>query len=78
MTYQYTNSKGVKYYLHRKTVRLRDSGKTENLYYFRRKIGDEAVEEFPEGYKTKELKGFFISTNQGVLAEVGLPILERS
>lgn len=77
MAYIYTNSKGTKYYLHSKEAKLAD-GKSENIYYFRRNMGDNSVEQYPEGYKVKELKGYFVSQKQGVLAEIGLPILVKA
>ena len=78
MAYEYTNSKGVKYYLHAKTVKIKETGEVEHIYYFRRKMGDNVVSEVPEGYKTKELKGYFVSQKQGILAEIGLPVLEKN
>ncbi len=52
--YTHTNSKGVSYYLHSKTVTLR-GGKQQTIYFFAKdERPDDAVEALPEGYGVQE------------------------
>ncbi len=56
MAYEYTNSRGIKYYLHKREVTLRGSGHKQTIYYFTRTPGEGAVDELPPGYSVKESK----------------------
>lgn len=52
--YTHTNSKGVTYYLHSKTVTLR-GGKQQTIYFFAKdERPDDAVDALPEGYGVQE------------------------
>lgn len=52
--YSFTNSKGVKYYLHSKMVTLR-GGKEQRIYYFAKDVRPaDAVAELPEGREVSE------------------------
>jgi hypothetical protein len=54
MAYSHTNTKGVTYYLHSKTVTLR-GGKQQTIYYFAKDVRpDDAVDELPEDRQVKE------------------------
>ena len=53
MAYEFTNSKGVKYYLHFKDVNLK-GGRIQRIYYFARDIRSGALDEVPAGYKVIE------------------------
>ena len=64
MAYSFTNSKGKKYFLHRKTVTSK-SGKDRELYFFAGDLRpDFAVNEVPAGKKVVEL-------------DSGLPVLKK-
>ncbi|MCB2202605.1 hypothetical protein KQH56_01225 [bacterium] len=64
MAYSFTNSKGKKYFLHRKTVTSK-SGKTRDLFFFAGDLRpDFAVDEVPAGKKVVEL-------------DSGLPVLKK-
>ena len=54
MPYAYTNSRGVTYYLHQGTVTLTGSKVQRPIYYFRKEIGDQAIDAVPEGYEVVE------------------------
>ncbi len=45
--YDWVNSKGVRYYLHSKTIKLRGSGKLLEIYYFCRDIRENCLAELP-------------------------------
>lgn len=66
MIYSYRNAKGIFWYLHMTIVTLKGSKKEQNIYYFKRTIGDNALEEIPEGFMVIENKN------------TGLPVLKRS
>lgn len=66
MAYQYTNSKGTIYYLHRKEITLRGSGRTQLIYFFSKQPTDDTVDELPEGYIVVENK------------RTGLPVLKKT
>ncbi|KKQ66774.1 MAG: hypothetical protein US86_C0003G0017 [Candidatus Daviesbacteria bacterium GW2011_GWA2_38_24] len=66
MAYEYTNAKGTKYYLHRREVTLRGSGKVQRIYFFAKEPKDGAIDEIPEGYTVVENP------------RTGLPILKRA
>ncbi len=55
MAFEYTNSKGKKYFLHCKKIK-RSSGKDTELFYFSGELKPEfAVENVPAGKKVVEL-----------------------
>jgi hypothetical protein len=52
--YTHTNSKGVTYFLHSKSVTLR-GGKAQTIYFFAKdERPDDALEALPEGYTVQE------------------------
>ena len=59
--YSHRNSRGVKYYLHKTTVTLRDN-KRQTIYFFRKDIHDESLEggkvyepcQLPDGFTVRE------------------------
>jgi hypothetical protein len=53
MTYSFTNSKGTTYYLHAKKS-THPSDTIVSRFYFSQKIGEEAVDDLPEGYVVVE------------------------
>lgn len=53
MAYQYTNSKGVTYYLNSKQVTLR-GGKLQTIYYFSKDERPETACDLPEGFEVNE------------------------
>lgn len=61
----FLNSKGVKYYLHFKDVKLR-GGRTQRIYFFARDIRSGMLDEVPAGYKVMETE------------RTGMPILKKS
>jgi len=64
MAYSYTNSKGVKYYLHASTRKL-SSGKEQKLFYFSKEVKPGAsLDTVPDGYQVVESK-------------TGLPVLKK-
>jgi len=65
MAFTYTNSKGVKYYLHFKDVTLR-GGKKQRIYFFARDVRDGSLDEVPTGYEVMETK------------RTGMPVLKKS
>lgn len=65
MAYEFTNSRGQKYYLHSKEVKLR-SGRMQRIYYFAKEAGSGAINNLPPG--------FMVVENQ----RTGLPVLKRS
>lgn len=64
MAYEFTNSKGVKYYLHYKDVNLK-GGRKQRIYYFARDIRSGSLDEVPAAYKVEETK------------RTGMPILKK-
>lgn len=64
MAYEFTNSKGTKYYLHSKLVTLK-GGRQQTIYYFARDIRPGALNSVPVGYKAIET------------AKTGMPILKK-
>jgi len=64
MAYEFTNSKGVKYYLHTKEVSLK-GGRTQKIYFFARDVRDGALDAVPAGYQVTET------------ARTGMPILKK-
>jgi hypothetical protein len=65
MPYQFTNKKGITYYLHSREVRLR-GGKLQTIYYFARDVRPGALDEVPTGYQVVET------------AKTGMPILKKA
>ncbi len=63
MAYEFTNSKGVKYYLHTKEVILR--GRPQKIFYFARDVRPGALDELPEGYAVVETP------------RTGMPVLKK-
>ncbi len=64
MAYEFTNSKGVKYYLHFKDVNLK-GGRIQRIYYFARDIREGALDDVPEAFKVIETE------------RTGMPILKK-
>ena len=64
MAYEFTNSKGVKYYLHFKDVNLK-GGRQQRIYFFARDVRDGALDDVPDGYKVIETQ------------RTGMPILKK-
>ncbi len=51
MAYQYKNSKGVLYFLHSMVVKLKGSGKKQQIFWFARTKGKHAIDELPRGHR---------------------------
>ena len=64
MAYEFTNSKGVMYYLHFKDVNLK-GGRIQRIYYFARDIREGALDDVPEAFKVIETE------------RTGMPILKK-
>ena len=64
MAYEFTNSKGVKYYLHFKDVNLK-GGRIQRIYFFARDIRDGSLDAVPAGFKVIETE------------RTGMPILKK-
>jgi hypothetical protein len=65
MAYEFTNKKGVKYYLHSRNVTLK-GGRKQVIYFFARDIRPGAIDAVPAGYKAIET------------AKTGMPILKKA
>ena len=65
MAYEFTNKKGVKYYLHSKNVILK-GGRNQVIYFFARDIRPGAMDAVPAGFKAIET------------AKTGMPILKKA
>jgi hypothetical protein len=65
MAYEFTNSKGVKYYLHFKDVNLK-GGRVQRIYFFARDIRPGSLDAVPAGYKVMETE------------RTGMPILKKA
>jgi len=65
MAYEFTNSKGVKYYLHFKDVNLK-GGRIQRIYFFARDIRDGSLDDVPAGYRVIETE------------RTGMPILKKA
>lgn len=65
MAYEYTNKRGTKYYLHKKDVTLRGSGKMQTIYFFAKNERSESIDDLPVGFEVAENK------------RSGLPALRR-
>ncbi len=64
MAFEFTNKKGVKYYLHSKDVNLK-GGRKQRIYFFARDVRPGAMNEVPAAYKVIET------------AKTGMPILKK-
>lgn len=62
--YEYTNTKGVSYYLNSQVVTLK-GGRNQRIYYFTKNYRDDTAALLPEGFEVVE--------NQ----RTGLPVLKR-
>ena len=65
MAYEFTNSKGVKYYLHFKDVNLK-GGRVQRIYFFARDVRAGSLDGVPAGYKVVETE------------RTGMPILKKA
>lgn len=65
MAYTYTNKKGTKYYLHKRNVVLRGSGKNQTIYFFSQHEGKGSIDELPAGFEVMEIE------------RTGLPLLRK-
>jgi len=65
MAYEFTNSKGVKYYLHTKEVSLK-GGRLQKIFFFARDVRDGVLDAVPAGYQVIET------------AKTGMPILKKA
>ncbi len=64
MAFEFTNKKGVKYYLHFKDVNLK-GGRIQRIYFFARDVRDGSLDEVPEKFKVIETE------------RTGMPILKK-
>ena len=64
MAYEFTNSKGVKYYLHYKDVNLK-GGRQQRIYFFCRDVRPGSLDDVPAGFKVMETE------------RTGMPILKK-
>lgn len=64
MAYEFTNSKGVNYYLHFKDVNLK-GGRIQRIYYFARDVRSGSLDDVPEGFRVIETE------------RTGMPILKK-
>jgi hypothetical protein len=65
MAYEFTNSKGVKYYLNSKEVNLKGD-RTQKIFFFARDIRPGALDAVPTGYQVAET------------TRTGMPILKKA
>jgi hypothetical protein len=65
MIYEYTNNKGITYYLHSKEVVLRGGNRKQTIYFFSKK---------QEGGLSEVPAGFTVVEN----TRTGLPVLKRA
>jgi hypothetical protein len=64
MAYEFTNSKGVTYYLHFKDVNLK-GGRQQRIYFFAKDVRPGSLDEVPAGFKVMETE------------RTGMPILKK-
>ena len=64
MAYEFTNSKGVTYYLHYKDVHLK-GGRMQRIYFFARDIREGSMDAVPAGYLAVDTE------------RTGMPILKK-
>ena len=65
MAYEFTNSKGTKYYLHFKDVNLK-GGRQQRIYFFAKDIREGSLDSVPDGYQVMETE------------RTGMPILKKA
>jgi hypothetical protein len=65
MAFQFTNSKGVTYYLHYRDVTLR-GGREQRIYFFAREVRDSSLDAVPDGYEVVETE------------RTGMPVLRKA
>ena len=65
MAYEFTNSKGVKYFLHFKDVNLK-GGREQRIYFFARDVRPGSLDEIPTGFEVMETE------------RTGMPILRKA
>jgi hypothetical protein len=65
MAYEFTNSRGVKYYLYAKDVNLK-GGRTQRIFFFARDQRPDALNELPAGRVVFETK------------KTGMPVLKKA
>jgi hypothetical protein len=64
MAFEFTNKKGVKYYLHFKDVNLK-GGRIQRIYFFARDVRADSLDEVPDAYEVMETE------------RTGMPILRK-
>ena len=64
MAYEFTNSKGVTYYLHFKDVNLK-GGRIQRIYFFAKDVRPGSLDDVPAGYVVMETE------------RTGMPILKK-
>ena len=64
MAYEFTNTKGTKYYLHFKDVNLK-GGRQQRIYFFAKDIRDGSLDAVPDAYEVMETQ------------RTGMPILRK-
>lgn len=64
MAFEFTNKKGVKYYLHFKDVNLK-GGRIQRIYFFARDVRADSLDAVPDGYIVMETE------------RTGMPILKK-
>ena len=62
--FNYTNKKGVTYYLHGRTVTLKN-GRVQTIYFFARDVREGSLEEVPQGLEVFET------------TRTGMPVLRK-
>ncbi len=65
MAYEFTNSKGVKYFLHFKDVNLK-GGREQRIYFFARDVRPGSLDEIPAGFEVMETE------------RTGMPVLKKA
>lgn len=65
MAFEFTNSKGARYYLYSKEVSLK-GGRKQKIHFFARDLKPEALDRVPEGYAVIET------------AKTGMPVLKKA
>ncbi|OGV90975.1 hypothetical protein A3A66_03185 [Microgenomates group bacterium RIFCSPLOWO2_01_FULL_46_13] len=65
MAYSYKNSKGQTYYLHSKSVMLKN-GRQQTIYFFARDVRPGALDSVPGGYRVIET------------SRTGMPVLKKA
>ena len=65
MAFEFTNKKGVKYFLHFKDVNLK-GGRIQRIYFFARDVRDGSLDAVPDGYEVMETQ------------RTGMPILRKA